>query len=114
MSALQRLLLHLDVSTPQEPQQHLDIPGQQEHVLLLEVSTPQGPELLLDVTILQRNVFHMDLSGQKEPGLHLEVSGKQEPVLVWALLRHRGLNYTWMCLENRSLCLSGHYYLTGA
>ncbi len=80
----------MDVSTPQGPELQLDLSGQKEPVLTLKMSTPQGPEL------------------------HLEVSEKQKPVLVWTLLSHRGLNYAWMCQENRSLCWSGHYYPTGA
>jgi hypothetical protein len=39
----QRPVLLLEVSTPQEPELHLDMSALQRHVLLLEVSTPQEP-----------------------------------------------------------------------
>jgi hypothetical protein len=41
MSTLQRPVLLLDVSTPHRglSEEHLDVSGQQEHLLLLEVST---------------------------------------------------------------------------
>jgi hypothetical protein len=42
-------VLLLDVSTPQGPELHLDVSGQQETLMLLEVSTLQGSELHLDV-----------------------------------------------------------------
>jgi hypothetical protein len=44
-------LLHV---CTQGPEMHLDVPGQQEPMLLLDKSTLQGPEL------------RMDVSGQKE------------------------------------------------
>jgi hypothetical protein len=74
----------------------------------LDMSTPQGPEL------------HLELSGQKEPlltlvpELDLEVSGKQELVLGWTYLPYRGLNYAWMCLENRSLSWSGQEVMSNS
>ncbi len=43
VSALQRLVLLLEVSTPQGPELHLDVSALQSLVLLLEVSNPQGP-----------------------------------------------------------------------
>jgi hypothetical protein len=44
---------YLDVSTPQGPHLHLDLPGQQEPVMTLDVSIPHGPELHLDVAAQQ-------------------------------------------------------------
>jgi hypothetical protein len=46
VSALQRLVLLLEVSTPQGPELHLNVSALQRPVLLLEVSTPQGPKLI--------------------------------------------------------------------
>jgi hypothetical protein len=71
--------MHLDMSAQHGPELRLLLSGQKEHVQTLDVFTPQGTEQ------------------------HLEVSGKHEPVLVWTSLPHRGLNYAWMCLDNRSL-----------
>ena len=50
LSALQRNVLLLEVSTLQGPELHLDVSALQGNVLLLEVSTLQGPELYLDVS----------------------------------------------------------------
>jgi hypothetical protein len=41
--------MHLDMSTLKGPELHLDLFGQEEHVLPLDVSTPQGPELHFNV-----------------------------------------------------------------
>ena len=46
LSALQRLVLLLEVSTPQGSELHLNVSALQRPVLLLEVSTPQGPKLI--------------------------------------------------------------------
>ncbi len=46
----QRYVLHRDVSTPQEPELHLDVSTLQRPVLLLEMSTPQDLELHQDVS----------------------------------------------------------------
>ncbi len=43
----------MDVSTPQGPQLHLNLPGQEEPLLLLDMSKLQRPELHLDVPRLQ-------------------------------------------------------------
>jgi hypothetical protein len=59
-------------------------------------------------------VLTLDVSKTQGPELHPDVSGKQEPVLVWTFLPHRCLNYVWMCLENGSLCWSGHVNTRGA
>ncbi len=102
-------MLHLDVSTPQDPELHLDLSthwglsctwrcllhrarglsciwtwraGQQKSELLLDVSTLQWPDLHLDVSTLQR-----------------------------------GLCCTWMCLSHRVLCCictSVRVFSTGA
>jgi|LakMenEpi03Aug12_release.lakeMendotaPanAssembly.Ray.scaffolds.fasta_scaffold4925549_1 hypothetical protein len=55
----------MDMSTPQEPELHLDLPVQQE--LLLDVSTLHGPEL------------HLDGAAQEEPVLLMDLSAKQRP-----------------------------------
>ena len=67
-------LLHLDVSTPQELELHLNLYGKQEQVLLLEVPTPQRPELYMYVTT------HRSLS------------------CTWTCLHYRGQSSTWTCL----------------
>ncbi len=56
MSALQRNVLLLKVSTLQGPELNLDVSALQRNVLLLEASTLQGPELHLDVSAIQRSV----------------------------------------------------------
>ena len=56
MSALQRSVLLLEVSTLQGPELHLDVSALQRRVLLLEVSAT-GPELRLDVSALKRSVL---------------------------------------------------------
>jgi hypothetical protein len=43
VSALQRLVLLLEVSTPKGPELHLKVSALQRPVLLLEMSTPHGP-----------------------------------------------------------------------
>ncbi len=50
-STLQRPVLHLEVSTPQGPEQHLDVSGQP--LLLLDLYSLQEPVLHLDITRLQ-------------------------------------------------------------
>jgi hypothetical protein len=42
VSALQRPVLLLEMSTPQGPELHMNMSALQKPVLLLEVSTPQG------------------------------------------------------------------------
>jgi hypothetical protein len=46
VSALQRPVLLLEVSTPQGLELHLNVSAQQRLVLLLKVSTPQGPSCI--------------------------------------------------------------------
>jgi hypothetical protein len=62
LSALQRLVLLLEVSTPQGSELHLNVSALQRPVLLLEVSTPQGPKLIWNVPALQRNVLLLEVS----------------------------------------------------
>jgi hypothetical protein len=57
VSALQRSVLLLEVSTLEGPEMHLDVSALKRSVLLLEVSTLQRPELHLDVSALQRSVL---------------------------------------------------------
>ncbi len=73
VSALQRPVLLLEVSTPQELELHLNVSAQQRLVLLLKVSTPQGLELYLNVSAQQKLVLLVKVS---TPGaeLHLNVS----------------------------------------
>jgi hypothetical protein len=85
-------VLLLDMSTPQRPEMHLDVPGQQEPMLLLDMSTPQGPDL------------HLDGFGQQEPMLLLNVSTLQGPKLHLDVMT---------CLENRNQCWSGRFYTGG-
>jgi len=118
LSALQRLVLLLEVSTPQGSELHLNVSALQRPVLLLEVSTPQGPkliwtclhyrgmccswrclptpqgpELLLNVSALLRYV------------LLLEVSTPQGPKLIWTCLHYRVLCCSWRSLIHRDQCL---------
>jgi hypothetical protein len=67
VSALQRSVLLLEVSTIQGPELHLDVSALQRSVLLLEVSTLQGPELQLDVSALQRSVLFLEVSTLQRP-----------------------------------------------
>ena len=55
------------------PEPHLDLSALQRNVLLLEVSTLQGPELHLDVSALQRSVLLLEVSATG-PELNLDVS----------------------------------------
>ncbi len=80
MSALQRLVLLLEVSTTQGPELHLDLSALQRLVLLPEVSTTQGPELHLDLSALQRLVLLLEVSTSQGPELHLDVSHPKGPV----------------------------------
>jgi hypothetical protein len=73
VSALQRNVLLLEVSTLQGPELHLDVSAPHSSVLLLEVSTLQRPELHLDVSALQRSVLLLEVSATG-PELHLDVS----------------------------------------
>ncbi len=124
-------LLHLDVSTPQELELHLNLYGKQEQVLLLEVPTPQRPELCcswtclhigawvapgrvytqepklhLDVSTLQRPIQHLDVSMPLGPELHLDFSGNRS--LCWSLTylhcSYRGLCCTLTCLHCVEAC----------
>ena len=60
VSALQRSVLLLKMSTLQGRELHLDVYAQQRSVLLLEVSTQQGPEL--EVSTLQGPELQLDVS----------------------------------------------------
>ncbi len=55
------------------PELHLDVSALQRNVLLLEMSTLQGPELHLDVSALQRSVLLLEVSATG-PELNLDVS----------------------------------------
>ena len=59
VSAQQRLVMLLVMSTPQGPELHLNVSAQQRLVLLLKVSTPQGLELHLNVSAQQRLVLRV-------------------------------------------------------
>ncbi len=87
MSALQRSVLLLEVSTLQGPELHLDVSGLKRNVLLLEVSTLQGPKLHLDVSALQRIVLLLEMSTTR-PELHLDV-------------HYRCMCCSWGCLPQR-------------
>jgi hypothetical protein len=54
-------VLLLEVSAT-GPELHLDVSALQRNVLLLEVSTLQRPELYLDVSALQRSVLLLEVS----------------------------------------------------
>ncbi len=88
MSALQRPVQFLEVSTLQRPELHLDVSGLQRNVLLLEMSTLQGPELHLDVSALQRSVLLLEVSPQ---GLSY----------IWTCQHYRGMCCSWRCLPQR-------------
>jgi hypothetical protein len=114
VSALQRLVLLLDLFAPQGPELiwtclhygvcatpggvyttgpelHLKVSALQWLVLLLEVCTQQGHELHLKVSTLQR------------PVLLLEVSTIQRLELIRTSLHFRGLCCSWRCLHHRVL-----------
>ncbi len=80
----------MDVSTPQRPQLHLELPGQQEPVLLLDVSTLQGPEQ------------HFSMSP-----LHYVASW-------WTCLHHRGLCSTGRVWTKGACAGLGGVYTTGS
>jgi hypothetical protein len=71
---------------------HLDVSALQRPVLFLEVSTPQGPELHLDVSALQQHVLLLELSTSQGPDLHLDVSALQKMCSSWRCLHHKGLS----------------------
>ncbi len=77
MSALQRNVLLLELSTLQGPELHLKVSALQRSVLLLEV-TATGPELHLDVSALQRNLLLPEVSTLQGPELYLDVSATEE------------------------------------
>ena len=101
MSAIQRNVLLLEVSTQQGPELYLDVSATEEcaapggvyttgacagrvclhyrglYVLLLEVSA-KGPELHLDVSTLQRNVLLLEVSTLQGPEVYLDVSATEE------------------------------------
>jgi len=77
VSALQRNVLLLELSTLQGPELHLNVSALQRSVLLLEVSAT-GPELHLDVSALQRNLLLLEVSTLQGPELYLDVSATEE------------------------------------
>jgi hypothetical protein len=68
----------------QMPELHLDVSALQRHVLLLEVSTPQGPELQLDLSALQRIVLLLEVSSAQGPELHVDVATTTFPETWYA------------------------------
>jgi hypothetical protein len=105
LSALQRLVLLLEVSTTQGPELHLDVSALQRLVLLLEVSTPQGPELHLNVSALQRYVLLLEVSTTQGPELHLDVSHPKGPVPT----NYRSCS---LCFENNLLTVGSVRFAT--
>ncbi len=65
------------------PELHLDVSALQRNVMLLEVSTLQGPKLHLDVSALKRSVLLLEVSATG-PELNLDVSalGKYRMCLI--------------------------------
>jgi hypothetical protein len=59
------------------PELHLDVSAPQRSLLLLEVSTLKGPELHLDVSALQRSLLLLEVSKLQGPELHRDVSALQ-------------------------------------
>jgi len=86
------------MSAQQGPELHLNVPAQQEPLLLLGVSILKWPELHLDVFRLQEPLLLLDMSLLQRLVLHLHVSAKQ------------GLSFFLTYLDIRSLCWSGHNY----
>jgi hypothetical protein len=77
----------------------------QRTVLFLEVSTPQGPGLDLNVSALQRTVLFLEVSTPQGPGLNLDVSALQRYVLLLEVSTNWGLSCIWTCLIRRDQCL---------
>ncbi len=102
VSALQRLVLLLEMSTPQGPELHLDVSVLQRSVLLLEVSTTQGPELHLDLSALHRIVLLLEVSTPQGPGLHLDVSHPMGPVPTY----YRSLRFENNFLIIKCVCFA--------
>ncbi len=95
---------HLYVSIPEGPKQHLDVPRQQEPVLLLDVSTQQIPVPHLYVSIPQGPKQHLDVTRQLEPVLLLDVSTPQG--LSLDVSTPQGLSYTPGRVYTREACSS--------
>jgi hypothetical protein len=80
------------------PELHLDVSALQRPVQFLEMSTLQGPELHLDVSALQRSVLLLEVSATG-PELHLHVSALQGNVLLLEVSTIQGPVHTYcrMC-----------------
>jgi hypothetical protein len=65
----------------QGPELQLDVSALQRYVLLLVMSTLQGPDLHLNVSVLQRLVLLLKVSTPQGLELHLNVSAQQRLVL---------------------------------
>jgi hypothetical protein len=114
------------MSSPQGPELHIYMSGQQEPLLLLDVttlyrglrctwtwttgacagldlSTSHGAELHLDVATLQKPVLHLDVSTSQGPELHPDAPRQHELHLdkrscTWTCLNKRSLYCSWTCL----------------
>ena len=82
VSTLKRSVLHLNESTPQLHELHLDVPGEQKSVLLLGMSSSQELELNLEVYTTQRPGLHMDLSTPLGRELHMNASDAQKSMAL--------------------------------
>jgi hypothetical protein len=96
VSALQRSVLLLEVSTQEGPELEvstLQVPELQLDVSALQMSVqycswrclPKRPELILDVSALQRSVLLLEVSTLQGHELHLDVSALQRSVLLLSL-----------------------------
>ncbi len=115
------------VSTPQGPELHLNLSGQEEPLLLLDVSALEGlsctwtclfkRSLCISWTSLHYTgpELHLDLYGQGFSWTCLHLRAWAAPGLVYSrgayaspgrLYTIQGLSCTWTCLDNRSLCFS--------
>jgi hypothetical protein len=81
----------------------LNVSALQRPVQFLEVSTLQMPELHLDVSALQRPVQFLEVSTLQGPELHLDVSHYRGVYCSWWCLP-QGLSCIWTCLHYRGMC----------
>ena len=66
--------MHLDVSTPQGPELHLDVSGQQEPILSWTCLHHRGLSCTMDLYTLQRPVMHLGVSTPQGFELHMDLS----------------------------------------
>ncbi len=86
-------MLLLEVPSPKGPDLHLDVSALQRNVLHGQVSKPQGTELHLDVSTIQRPVLLLNVSRVTPQGLELHLNFLlQRPVLHLDLSTPRGLS----------------------